>query len=184
MRAQHLDEKARRVVTGNDSDGRSRVTLDEVVTTRVELPAFTLNDLWQVDAVPTQLEADDTLTDVVDVAPPPQGVVVRLVTFAADSEVDGEQYGSSIDTLHGEKYNAGNHEAVGMHFTPTVDIDTVIDGEIVCIMESGEEVLLQKGDTIINRGTKHAWSNRTCRPATVVATILPTNSTAPGPVAP
>jgi hypothetical protein len=91
----------------------------------------------------------------VELDPPAKGFVVRLATFPPDSAVDKEQYAASIDSLHGADANVEDEEAMGMHFTDTV------------------ETLLRTGDTIINRGNKHAWSNRTNAPATVVATMFP-----------
>jgi hypothetical protein len=38
-------------------------------------------------------------------------------------------------------------------------------------MESGE-TLLRAGDTLVQRGTTHAWSNRTGEPATVVSVMI------------
>ena len=46
----------------------------------------------------------------------------------------------------------------------------VLSGEITALMDDGE-VLLKAGDVLIQRGTNHAWSNRTAEPA-VVAFVL------------
>lgn len=168
-----IGSHARVVVSGNDLENRSRIVRDEITTSRVALPAFICNDIWRAESVPTTFEADD-LGPELEFAPPPSGITIRLVTFPPDSEVNQEAYGASIDALHGAALNAGNEQAVGMHGMTTVDIDTVIQGELYCIFESGEEVLLRQGDSIVNRGTVHGWSNRTNAPTTVVATILAT----------
>ncbi|WP_338050760.1 hypothetical protein [Rhodococcus pseudokoreensis] len=47
----------------------------------------------------------------------------------------------------------------------------MIDGEIYAIYETGE-TLLRPGDTVINRGIKHAWSNRTDKPVMMVAVMV------------
>ena len=46
----------------------------------------------------------------------------------------------------------------------------MLSGEIYAMMDEGE-VLLKTGDVLIQRGTNHAWSNRTKEPA-VVAFVL------------
>ena len=51
-----------------------------------------------------------------------------------------------------------------------IDYAIVLSGEIVAMMDEGE-VLLKAGDVLIQRGTNHAWSNRTSAPA-VVAFVL------------
>ena len=48
----------------------------------------------------------------------------------------------------------------GFHKTATIDYAIVLSGEIFAMMDDGE-VLLQTGDVLIQRGTNHAWSNRT-----------------------
>ena len=58
-----------------------------------------------------------------------------------------------------------------MHFTETVDIVTVLSGEIYAVLET-TETLLRPGDTLVQRGTIHAWSNRTDKPAMMVALMV------------
>jgi uncharacterized cupin superfamily protein len=50
-----------------------------------------------------------------------------------------------------------------MQKTRTVDICYVIEGEITLILDT-EEVLVRAGDTVVQRGTNHAWSNRSRKP--------------------
>jgi quercetin dioxygenase-like cupin family protein len=57
-----------------------------------------------------------------------------------------------------------------MHKTDTIDYAIVVSGEIYAVMEKGE-VLLRAGDSLIQRGTNHAWSNRTEEPC-VVAFVM------------
>ncbi|MFS4108558.1 MULTISPECIES: cupin domain-containing protein [unclassified Streptomyces] len=171
MSAEHAGIRARRVVTGVDADGRSAVLTDELTATRVTLPGFTVNDVWRVDALPAAVADGDTLTGEVVLEPPADGLVVRLATFPPDSWVNAEEYGASIATLHGEDADAGDEGIVGLHVTDTVDVVTVVTGELYCVLETGE-TLLRPGDTVVNRGNKHAWSNRTDTPATVVATMF------------
>ena len=40
----------------------------------------------------------------------------------------------------------------------------MLSGEIYALMDEGE-VLLRAGDVLVQRGTHHAWSNRTDAPA-------------------
>ena len=172
MSPEHLNVTARRVVSGLDDDGKSAIAIDEVTRARVVLPAFTCNDVWRVDTVPTTFD-DNNLSEEFEFSPSPSGIIVRLVTFPPDAHVDREAYNETIDQFHGSELNtAADHKVVGMHAMDTVDIDTVVSGEIYCIFENGDETLLKQGDTMINRGTTHAWSNRTDKPATVVATVV------------
>jgi uncharacterized cupin superfamily protein len=46
-----------------------------------------------------------------------------------------------------------------MHRTKTLDYVLVIEGEAVLILDD-TEVVLNKGDVVVQRGTDHAWENR------------------------
>ncbi|MET9262574.1 cupin domain-containing protein [Amycolatopsis sp. NPDC004079] len=114
-----------------------------------------------------------TLEADVELDPPARGLVVRLATFPPDNEIDPAVYAESIGNLHGEEANSSSAEEIaGLHETPTIDVATILDGEIHAVCETGE-VLLRAGDTVINRGIKHAWSNKTDKPVAMVAVMYP-----------
>ena len=49
-----------------------------------------------------------------------------------------------------------------MHRTETLDYGIVLEGEIYLVLDDSE-TLLKPGDVVIQRGTNHAWSNRSDR---------------------
>ncbi|MEJ0008903.1 MAG: cupin domain-containing protein [Steroidobacteraceae bacterium] len=51
-----------------------------------------------------------------------------------------------------------------MHRTSTVDYVVVIQGEIVLVLDDSE-VTLRQGDVVVQRGTDHAWENRSSQRA-------------------
>ena len=55
-----------------------------------------------------------------------------------------------------------------MHQTDTIDIVTVISGEVWAVVETGE-TLMKPGDTLVQRGTKHAWRNRSDSPCVIAS---------------
>jgi mannose-6-phosphate isomerase-like protein (cupin superfamily) len=46
-----------------------------------------------------------------------------------------------------------------MHRTQTLDYVVVIEGELVLLLDDSE-VTLKQGDVVVQRGTNHAWENR------------------------
>jgi mannose-6-phosphate isomerase-like protein (cupin superfamily) len=46
-----------------------------------------------------------------------------------------------------------------MHRTRTLDYVVVIEGELILILDDSE-VTLKRGDVVVQRGTDHAWENR------------------------
>lgn len=51
-----------------------------------------------------------------------------------------------------------------MHRTDTVDYGIVLAGEVHLVLEQ-EETLLRTGDVVVQRGTSHAWHNRSASDA-------------------
>lgn len=55
-------------------------------------------------------------------------------------------------------------DVLGMHRTKTIDYLFVMEGEVELVLEK-ETRTVKKGDVIVQRGTWHAWSNKTDRVA-------------------
>lgn len=168
---------ARVVVTGVGADGRSTITSDGPTSTWVRRPTGALvMDLWRIDDLPVSVDADSTAPDEVVLRPGDHGVVVRISVVPPDNAIDADAaaaYAAALGEIYGGEDNAASADEIpGMHVTETVDIMTVLDGEIWSILEDGE-TLLRTGDSMIQRGTRHAWRNRTERPVTVVTTMVP-----------
>lgn len=173
MPGEHLNAQARVVVSGLDDEGRSTIVSDGDSQVRVAAPGFTVLELWQVDNLPSPVLAESTLGDQPVIDPPTHGLVVRVASFPPDAEFNADDYAASLDAFGGEDSHGGSDGGDGglWHETATVDVVTVIDGELYAVLETGE-TLLKPGDTFITRGVKHIWSNRTDKPVKIVATMM------------
>jgi quercetin dioxygenase-like cupin family protein len=74
--------------------------------------------------------------------------------------------------MGGEKASTSGEGAAHplMHRTQTIDYGIVLEGELTLIVDRGEATA-KAGDIIIQRGTNHAWANRsgeTCRVAFIL----------------
>ena len=47
----------------------------------------------------------------------------------------------------------------GMHTTDTIDFEVVLEGTVVLELDDGAQVTLHPGDTVVQNGTRHRWSN-------------------------
>ena len=177
MAMEHLEHRARRVVVGTDEHGRSTIVSDGNTETRLVTEAFTRNVIWGATEVPTPVTADNAMTDAALIPPPPAGYYYDISTFPPDSEWDYEGgYAKALaaagvgdpDEVENAHDVDGPGAIPGMHQTDTIDIVTVISGEIWCVVETGE-TLVKAGDTVVHRGTWHAWRNRSDAPCTVAA---------------
>ena len=166
MAGEHRNMRARRVVTGLDDQGRSTIVSDGPTETRLVTDALTRNDIWQATSVPGPALAENTLGETPSFSSPPRGYTYNLSTFPPDSEWDYETGWARALEEGGVSRIEG--APAGMHATETVDIVTILSGELVAILETGETVL-KPGDTLVQRGTNHAWRNRGDVPAVMVA---------------
>lgn len=149
----------RRIVTGIDRDSAS--VIEEDATARnvqvvANTPTMVVTNLWRHDEVPVVNDgpADDSLDGQVPLAPPPNGSIFRMVEFPPDHHWQGREDGPSDQ----------------VHATPSLDYAIVLQGEIWAVLDEGE-TLMRPGDVLIQRGTRHAWSNRSEEQA-VVAFVL------------
>lgn len=157
MSENHDHIYARLIVTGDDGDGRSVFVSDAATSDRLIGDGYTRNQLWQGEQVPTPVTAPNGPGDAAVIPPPSQGYGYDITAFAPDSSWDYE--GGYAKLLAESGVEADPADPPGMHITDTIDIVTVISGEIYICLDEGERHMKQ-GDTIVIRGVKHAWSNR------------------------
>jgi quercetin dioxygenase-like cupin family protein len=165
----------RRVVTGHDARGRSVIVSDGPsphVLTIPGRPDFALTNLWITDGAPASNAGDtDAAARPVVLEPKRNGTIFRVVEFPPDQAPGGFDRAAAFAAMgadHAMDPDASRHP--GMHKTDTLDYALVLSGEIWALMDEGE-TLLRAGDTLVQRGTNHAWSNRSDRPC-LVAFIL------------
>jgi mannose-6-phosphate isomerase-like protein (cupin superfamily) len=176
MTAHEAPPLARRVITGVDEAGRSIISQDDDVSTWIRRPTGSLiMDVWRIDELPTTFAQEPDAADELVLLPSRGGVCVRLAVFPPDSDIDPDAkaaYEASLASIYGEQGDGASSQVPGMHRTETVDVVTVVDGEIWMVMDEGE-TCLRAGDTLVQRGTRHAWQNRSDRPCTLSTVMLP-----------
>jgi len=165
----------RRIVTGHDARGRSVIVSDGPSPHVLTLPGrtdFALTNLWVTDSAPASNAGNaDAAARPVVLEPPHRGAIFRVVEFPPDQAAgsfDRKAAFAAMGADHAMHPSASRHP--GMHKTDTVDFALVLSGEIWALMDEGE-TLMRAGDTLVQRGTNHAWSNRSDRPS-LVAFIL------------
>ena len=167
----------RRVVTGTNAAGRSVIAVDSASPHALELPGMpglVLTNLWVTDGAPADNSGSaDAAARTVVLEPPESGSIFRVVDFPPDQDLLGKMdRGKAFEAMgaHGAMdRDASRHP--GMHKTRTVDYALVLDGEIWALMDEGE-LLLKAGDCLIQRGTNHAWANRSDRPCRVAFILI------------
>ena len=177
--AQKLPEgvkPARRIVTIDKEEGKSALLSDGPapdVRFDPARPGFASARLWVTDSHPAKIVCE-TLHLPHTIEPPPQGTVCRVVTFPPDENWKGKVGAAEVEAFFRSMGSPGasTYSPTAPHpymqKTRTLEFCFIHEGEIVLVLDT-EEVTLKAGDVVIQRGTNHAWSNRSSSP--VVMTI-------------
>lgn len=144
----------RRVVTGHDANGVAISLQDDAIVKVKHGKSGVLTHLWNTKATPADIrigtDIDDPGAEPHVTAPPANGSRFVIIDYPPG--------------------NSGT-----MHRTETLDYVIVLEGEIDMDMDDSS-VHLKAGDTLIQRGTNHAWMNRSnanCRVAFVLVDAEP-----------
>ena len=106
--------------------------------------------MWCTDGSPAAMPIGESVEDfgarILGTAPPRNGTRFAVIDFPP-----------------------GNHPH--MHRTETIDYVIVIEGEIEMEMDASS-VTLKAGDILVQRGTNHAWINRSKERARVAFVLI------------
>jgi quercetin dioxygenase-like cupin family protein len=141
----------RRVVTGHGTDDVAKIVIDADATNeKYPDPGVISTLIWSTDAMPAPIDrgepVDDAGARILGSAPPPNGSRFCVIDFPP-----------------------GN--PVAFHRTDTLDYVIVLDGEIEMDLDEST-VRLRAGDVMVQRGTNHAWVNRSDARARIAVVLL------------
>lgn len=158
-----------RVVTGHAADGQAVVAMSGQTPNTFALkavPGTVFYEVWNSQSSPALLDnADDPTSKPLQLSPGLLGSVIRVVDIPPDSvqnNVSDAQAAATfaeIGQVHAGTGNKGSKHKL-MHRTETLDYGIVTEGEVWLVLDD-QEVHLKRGDIVVQRGTNHAWSNRT-----------------------
>lgn len=141
----------RRVVTGHSEANVAKVLIDAPATNaKYPSPGTVSTLIWCTDhspaAIPVGEMPEDMGARILGTAPPPNGTRFAVIDFPPGN------------TPH-------------LHRTETIDYVIVLEGEIEMAMDDST-VQLQAGDIMVQRGTNHAWANRSLKRARVAFVLI------------
>lgn len=163
----------RRIVTIDDAEGQSLAVADGPspdVSRDPARPGFSSTRIWVTDAAPVPIGdyRDAVMQHPPVLQPPYRGSVCRVLTLPPDASFIGKIGRSEVEAFfqatgspHASTY-AQSAQHPYMQKTRTLDFCLILEGEITLVLDT-EEVHLKAGDSVIQRDTSHAWSNRSDR---------------------
>lgn len=163
----------RRIVTGHDQKSRAIILSDgppsRVQTLSNNGPTF--HEIWNTRESPARIDraSGEPHEDSLTLRPPRNGTRIRILDLlpegpdfatidAAAARAHFDDIGAADASTHGTE--GARHPF--MHRTESIDYGIVLQGEITLIVDEGETIV-RAGDIVIQRGTNHAWANRSGR---------------------
>lgn len=170
-----------RVVTGHDPEGKAVISSNGALPKVVEIaaiPGTIFHEVWSTTGAPTPVDngSDPSLGPLM-LPPPKLGTRIRFVDIPPDT-ADYLAHGSArmndafaqIGDTKASTVRADSPHPL-MHRTESVDYGIVIEGEMTLVLDDSE-VLLKEGSVVVQRGTNHAWANRSGRPCRMLFVLV------------
>jgi quercetin dioxygenase-like cupin family protein len=141
------EQRVRRIVTGHRSDGKAVIVADEQLSGRALAEdagaEATFFQLWATHEMPVDLtesaevrQREGSDTTILGTG---SGTVLRIGVLAPGARSP-------------------------LHRTVSLDYGICLEGECEMELDSGETARVRPGDVVIQRGTIHAWHNRSDAP--------------------
>ena len=137
-------------------------------------PGFGMTRIWVTEDTPAPVKGvRETLHLPHTIEPPVDGSVCRYVTIPPDASwmgtIDEDKVRAFFAAMGSPDACRYSYDAPHPYLqrTETLDYVYVLEGEVTLILDV-EEVHLQEGDSVVQRGAQHAWSNRTDKPCTLI----------------
>jgi hypothetical protein len=156
-------QRVRRLVTGHNENGESVfLSVGEPPQFHTRRgPGVEFFEFWRTTATPVPLseresrEPNERLP--LRIPPDPDGTIIRIL----DIHPGHVQYMPPRAD--------GRHR--GMHRTETLDYGIMIEGELWLLLDNTEQQI-RPGDVVIQRGTDHAWENRSDETARIAFVLI------------
>lgn len=170
----------RRIVTGHDGNGKA-IVVEDGPAPRTASVGGTVSfvEIWNTRETPARIDrvSGEPFEESIRLAPPENGTRIRIVDFPPErpeqaemSPEEARERFASIGAADASRHGAGSRHPA-MHRTETIDYGIVLEGEIVLILDEGE-TLVRAGDVVVQRGTNHAWANRSDRNCRMVFVLI------------
>ncbi len=171
-----------RFVTVIDSDGKSVFTDDTTVPSSVPL-GMSIHNVWgTADGTATVGAGLDPQSVPFPFFPGPGGHRVVVVEYPAagggHGPVDPEAAAQAAADAERDQpglLSVFDPDDPGFHITDSVDYGICLEGEVWLVLDDGQERRISPGTVVVQRGTRHAWQNRSDSPCTMIYVIIGAN---------
>ena len=164
----------RRIVTGNNSAGKSYFVYDGPSPTRLDMGMAINEAIWIDDPAKPDPAASQDPVDVekFQIHPPQNGSVFGIITFPPEGhtpDISPLQLAENLSRF--DFQGVMEEDNPGVHTTRTIDYAIVLSGQIDLALDEGE-LRLEAGDIVVQRATRHGWFNRGSQPCTIAFVLV------------
>lgn len=162
----------RLIVTGRDPDGTSVFVTDEAAKdiTVGALPGAEFYLLWGTEDGAATVGTTPPQPKLAPYFPGTGGTRVLFLRWAPQSSSpepvgDPDRLAAEAEEKLPGLMGVFEPDNPGMHTTDSVDYGICLEGELHLELDNGKEVTLTPGTCVVQQGTRHAWHNRSDKPA-------------------
>lgn len=167
--------KISRIVTGTLPDGKAGIVSngDVEAVAPAALAGLEFFPLWGTDdakSLPDESSGRPYW-------PGPSGSRFLAVTWLPagsfdQPEGDGDELTAQAEAVFPGLMGAFEVDNPGFHTSDSIDYGVCLDGEMWLVLDDGEESRITPGTVVVQRGTRHAWQNRSDKPATMLYVLV------------
>jgi hypothetical protein len=158
-----------RIVTDRDAENRSVFARDEPIPVESVLGIQMFNLWGSGDGLPDLVAGDNPGRVFEPFFPGPGGTRFLVVEFPPDDpKADAATLAAAEREQPGGIGGLYEVENPGMHVSDTIDYGFCVEGELYLELDGGAERHITPGTCVVQMGTRHAWRNRSGRPAKMV----------------
>ena len=167
----------RRIVTGHNALGKSIITIDGPPARSIGEDVGGLFEIWNTDGMPIETTDNvDRADSAIILSPPANGTKFRYFQINPTPEgvpwdVLQDLAAQAFDRIGAAHHRIDTSKHPAMHKTETIDYIILLKGDVSLLLDE-EEVRLEPFDTVVQRGTNHAWVNHGDEPALLIAVLI------------
>ena len=167
----------RRIVTGHNELGKSVITIDGPPARSIGEDVGGLFEIWNTDGtlIDTTDNQDRADSEII-LSPPANGTKFRYFRINPTPEgvpwdVLQDLAAQAFDRIGAAHHRIDTSKHPAMHKTDTIDYIILLKGDVSLLLDE-DEVRLEPFDTVVQRGTNHAWVNHGDEPALLIAVLI------------
>ena len=167
----------RRIITGHNAEGKSVVMHEGPPARSIGEDVGGLYEIWNTESIPFTTKGFEDKAEIdIELEPSKGGTKFRYFQInptpeGVPWEVLQDLAAEAFDRIGASHHRIDTSKHPAMHKTETIDYIILLKGDVSLLLDE-EEVRLEPFDTVVQRGTNHAWINHGDEPALLIAVLI------------